>query len=186
MELKKNDLVQGSSGRFGDQLVYRQRGGRTIIARRPGRRIKPETARQREVKELFAEAVIYAKGVNADAVMKAVYQEKSDAFRSAYNLALADFCKAPEITKYNVAAYTGQIGDKISVRAVDDFRVEWVKLAIIDSADSTIEEGTAVLSPNGADWIYTATVLNPGLAGTKIIISAADLPGNITTQEVIL
>lgn len=118
--------------------------------------------------------------------MKAVYQVKTDAFRSAYNLALADFCKAPEITKYNVAAYTGQIGDKIIIRAIDDFRVEWVKLMITDSANSMIEEGTAVLSPNGADWIYTATVLNPSLAGTKITISAADLPGNITIQEVLL
>ena len=186
MELKNNDLVKGSSGRFGDQLVYRQRGGRTIIARRPGKKTKPDSDRQLEVRELFAEAVLYAKSVIADDAKKALYQAKTDAFRSAYNLALADFCKAPEIRKYNVSDYAGQIGDQISIRALDDFKVESVKLIIKDSADSTIEEGAAVLSANGVDWIYTATAVHPGLAGTKLIISASDIPGNITTQEVIL
>ena len=78
------------------------------------------------------------------------------------------------------------MGDKISIRVIDDFKVEWVRLIIKDSADNMIEEGEAVLSGNQVDWIYTATALNPNLAGTKLIISAADIPGNISTQEVIL
>jgi hypothetical protein len=64
--------------------------------------------------------------------------------------------------------------------------VESVKLIIKDSTDSTIEEGLAILSANGVDWIYTATAVHPGLAGTKLIISASDIPGNITRQEVTL
>jgi len=186
MELKQNDLVKGASGRFGDQLVYRQRGGRTIIARRPSKKFNPDSARQLEVREIFAEAVIYARGIIADESQKAVYQVKADAFRSAYNLALADFCKAPQITKHNVAGYAGQAGDTISIRAVDDFKVMWVKVVIKDGADNILEEGDAVLSPNGADWIYTATTANPALTGTKLIMSAADMPGNVTTQEVVI
>lgn len=186
MELLENDLIEGSSGRFGKRLIYRQRGSKTIIARRTSRKRNPNTTRQQEVRELFGEGIIYARGVIADPAIKALYQSKVKGNQTAFNLAVSDFCKAPEITKYNVSRYAGQIGDIISVRAVDDFRVEWVKLTITDSADTLIEEGTAVLSPNGADWIYTATVLNPSLAGTKLFISAADLPGNITSQEVIL
>lgn len=186
MELKNNDLVMGSSGRIGDQLVYRQCGGKTIIAKRPKKKGNPDTPRQLEVQELFAEAVLYAKLAISDEAKKAVYQAKAKSNQSAYNLALSDFCKAPEIRKYGISDYAGHTGDQISIRAFDDFKVEWVKLIIKDSTDSTIEEGSAVLSGNNVDWIYTATATNPTLAGTKLIISVADMPGNITTQEVIL
>jgi hypothetical protein len=186
MELKNNDLVMGSSGRIGDQLVYRQRGGKTIIAKRPRRTGIPPSAMQLEVQELFSEAVLYAKSVIADEAKKAIYKAKATANQSAYNLALSDFCRAPEIKKYNISDYAGQVGDEISVRVLDDFKVDWVKLLIKDSAESTIEEGLAVLSANKADWIYTTTAINPSLAGSKLIISAADLPGNISTLEVIL
>jgi len=186
MELKNNDLVKGSSGRIGDQLVYRQRAGKTIIAKRPKKSSVQATALQLEVQELFTEAVLYAKAVIADEAKKALYQSKAKAGKSAFNLALSDFCKAPEIRKYQAADYMGQVGDKISIRVIDDFKVEWVRLMIKDSSDNLIEEGEAVLSGNQVDWIYTATALNPSLAGTKLIISAADIPGNISSQEVIL
>lgn len=186
MELLENDLLEGASGRFGKRLVYRQRGHKTIIARRTLRKTNPNTLRQTEVRDLFSEAVIYARGVIADSATKALYQAKVSGNQSAFNLAVSDFCKAPEIRKYNVTEYTGQIGDKISIRASDDFKVEWVKLLIKDSSDTTIEEGLAVLSANGADWIYTATAVNTDLPGTKLMISVSDIPGNITTQEVVL
>lgn len=186
MELINNDLVIGSSGRIGDQLVYRQRGGKTIIAKRPKRRGIPPSAMQLEIQELFAEAVLYAKSVIADEAKKAIYKAKAKPNQTAYNLALSDFCRAPEIKKYNTQDYAGQVGDEISIRVMDDFKVDWVKLQIKDSADVLIEEGLAVLSANNVDWIYTATAVNPVIAGSKLIISAADLPGNISTQEVIL
>lgn len=186
MELLENDLVEGSSGRFGKRLIYGQRGHKTIIARRPAKKRNPKTPRQVEVRNLFSEAVLYARAVIADEVKKALYQSKVRGNQSAFNLALSDFCKAPEIKKYNVTDYTGQIDDKISIRAFDDFKVESVEVIIKDSTDSTIEEGPALLSANGADWIYTATVANPVLPGSKLIISVADIPGNITTEEVVL
>lgn len=103
MELKNNDLVKGSSGRFGDQLIYRQRGGKTIIARRPRKKIRPDSARQLTVRELFAEAVLYAKSAIADEVKKAAYQAKASGNQTAFILAFSDFYKAPEIRKYNVS-----------------------------------------------------------------------------------
>ncbi len=186
MELLENDLVEGSSGRFGKRLIYIRRGEKTIIARRPAKRRNSNTLLQQGVREMFAEGVLYARAAIADEIKKAMYQAKATGNQSAFNVAMSDFCKSPEIKKYSISDYTGQIGDKISIRAVDDFKVEWVKLIIKDSTGTTLEEGSAVLSTNGADWIYTASVVNPGLAGTTLIMSAADIPGNITTREVIL
>ena len=186
MELLENDLIEGSSGRFGKRLIYSQRGRKTVITRRSSRKRNPNTPQQQVVREAFAEGIIYARGVIADPALKSLYQAKVKDNQTAFNLAVSDFCKAPQITKLHVLDYSGQISDKLIVRAVDDFKVESVTLTITDSADSLIEEGTAVLSPNGADWIYLATVANPVLAGTKVMVSAADLPGNVTSQEVLL
>lgn len=130
MEVLENDLIEGSSGRFGKRLVYRQRGSKTIIARRPARKRKPDSSRQLEVREIFGEAVLYAKEVIADVMKKAIYQERVTGNQSAFNLALSDFCKAPEIKKCNTLHYFGQVGDKIKIRAIDDFKVESVKVAI--------------------------------------------------------
>lgn len=185
MELKNNDLLEGSSGRFGKKLVYRQRGEKTIIARRPAK-TKSTTAKQQAIKERFYEAVLYAKAVINDPIQKAVYQEKSTLHKSAYNVALADFCKAPEIRKYNLTTYIGLPGDQIIVRVVDDFKVVQVTVAIKCNKGTIIESGPAVQSGNGLDWIYTVTAVNATIAGTTVIFAASDIPGNETVQEVVL
>jgi len=154
MEVINNDLVKGASGRIGDQLVYRQRGGKTIIAKRPKAKTKPDTALQIATRELFYDAVLYAKTVIADEVKKAVYQAKTRGNQTAYNLAVSDFCKASEIKRCDSSEYTGQTGQQIQIRATDDFKVESVRLSIKDSTDVLIEEGAAVLAGNGVDWIY--------------------------------
>ena len=52
----------------------------------------------------------------------------------------------------------------------------------IENADgSLVEEGNAV--SNGAEWIYTATVLNSDLSGDKITITASDRPANMTEKS---
>ncbi|MEJ6980034.1 hypothetical protein WG906_06210 [Pedobacter sp. P351] len=186
MELKNNDLVKGASGRIGDQLVYRQRGGKTIIAKRPRPKIKPDTISQITTRELFYNAVLYAKTVIADEATKAIYQAKTQGNQTAYNLAVSDFCKAPEIRLCDSSDYTGLMGQVIRIRATDDFKVESVRLEIKDSSDAAIEEGEAVLGTNGVDWIYNTTAANPLLEGTKLIVSAADIPGNVTKKEFIL
>ena len=38
-------------------------------------------------------------------------------------------------------------------------------------------------SVNGIDWVYTATQANASLDGDRIVISASDMPGNVTTEE---
>jgi hypothetical protein len=64
----------------------------------------------------------------------------------------------------------------------DDFAVKSVHVRIINADGSLVEEGPAVNSA-GSAWIYTAAQNNESLDGDKIIITASDLPGNITTEE---
>lgn len=186
MEVINNDLVNGSSGRIGDQLVYRHRGEKTIIAKRPKQKSVPSTEKQLLVQERFFNGSLYAKAVVADEAKKAIYQAKTKGYQTAFNLALSDFCKAPEIKLCDFDNYAGERGDKIRIRATDDFKVEAVQLQIEDGNGDLIEEAAAVLSDNGVDWFYTITVDNPFLPGTKLIVSASDMPGNVTKKEFVI
>lgn len=182
MKVVDNDIVMGSSGKIGKMLVFRQVAGKTIIAKR-GIRTAPYSGVQEEAQELFREGVFYAKAVSDDPVRKQWYEAVAKPGQTAYNLALADFCKAPVIKKVTLAEYIGQIGDPILIRAIDNFRVETVSVNILDANGESVETGQATLQENGLDWLYTATVDNPILPGTIISVTATDLPGNKTTRE---
>ena len=67
--------------------------------------------------------------------------------------------------------------------ATDDFRVERVQVAIFNSDGKVVEQGDAVQQANAIDWVYTATAENESTEGDKIVISASDKPGHVTTQE---
>ena len=183
MKVENNDLVWGSSGSIGDMLVFKQQAGKTIIAKRPRKRETPPSEDQVKVNERFSEAVQYARGVINDDVRKAVYQLKARPGVSAYNIALSDYCKAPEIKRANLSGYTGKAGEQILIRAIDDFMVKTVRVEILDSNLEPIEEGEAVLSENNLDWIYTSQTLNPNPESSTIRVSASDLPGNVTSKD---
>jgi len=52
------------------------------------------------------------------------------------------------------------IGEEISLNVIDDFQVIGVKVKIMNADLSLLEEGDAVQSDNGLDWIYTSTAVN--------------------------
>ena len=186
MESVDNDLVFGSSGRIGKMLVFRQRGGKTFISKRPKPKETEDSEKQVVVKERFKEGVLYAKAVVDDPARKAVYQEKATDLVSAYNLAFSDYFKAPEIKNINVENYNGAVGDTIIIKAVDDFKVDKVLVTIKDSSNAEIESGAAVVGTNGSDWVYFAKQANATPLGSKLIIKASDIPGNITTEEFLI
>jgi hypothetical protein len=186
MKVENNDLVWGSSGRIGDMLVFKQLAGKTIIVKRPRKRETPPSESQQMVNERFTEAVQYAKGVVSDEVKKAVYQVKVRPGVSAYNLALSDYCKAPEIKRADLSGYSGKVGEKINIRAIDDFMVNTVRVEILDANQLRLEEGEAILADNNLDWVYTTKTLNADPENSTIRVSASDLPGNVTKKDFIL
>ena len=131
----------------------------------------------------YQEAILYAKGEMEDPGSKEYYQENTEIEEDAYKVALADFYNAPSIDEVDLSGYKGKVGDKIIVRAVDDFAVDTVYIAIYNDDGSKLEEGYALLATNNIDWIYTATKDNSLLKHDKIIIRATDRPGNIVEKE---
>ncbi len=185
---ENNEVMFGARGRVGHLVVFKNFGNnQTVIARRPRRVENPVyTAKQLATKLKFREAVVYAQGIGADQNLLAFYQKYAKPGTSAYNMALADFCKSPEIEVLDITAYTGAIGDQIRVRAIDNFAVMVVTVSIFDANDTLLESGFATVAANSVDWFYQATVANGSLMGTKIIADAIDMPGNKTTKTVVI
>lgn len=179
-----NNFTRGISGKVGNDMIFSQKNGRTFIGIK-GERRAPYTEKQLSVQIRFKEATIYGKSMMNDAISQEEYQFVADALgtTSAYTVAVSDFLRAPEITNIDLTRYSGKVGDKITVRAVDDFRVTGVFVAITNPEGTLIESGEATPNLNGVDWEYTATVANPTYLGDKIKVTAMDKPGNRTSLE---
>lgn len=182
-KITNNPALFGASGKFGDIMVFRQLRGKTVFSYNK-EKTGELSEKQLEVKARFNEAVTYAKTKIQDPLIKAEYEAKlGDKFTSAYSVAMADFLRVPEIKNINLVSYNGQVGDKILIRAVDDFKVVSVSVLITNPEGTIVESGSAILMDNGLDWEYTTTVANPTYLGDKIRVQATDLPGNVVSEE---
>ena len=177
----ENIVMAGASGKLGT-IVFRQKAGKTVISRSPKPRTLAPTAAQLQIQGKFKLAAAYAKTVMLDPVRKDAYKAMAKPGQSAFNVAFSDYFKAPTISAIDTASYTGLVGDLIKIKSTDGFKVVAVKVKIEHADGSLIETGNAVLATDGSGWKYTATQANAVLAGTKVIVTASDTPGNETVQ----
>ncbi|MFT3751831.1 MAG: hypothetical protein QM800_02785 [Paludibacter sp.] len=182
-ESKNNLATEGLSGQVGN-LVFRRRkeDGKVFVSVHPSPYEGEPSEAQQKVNLKFQEAVIYGKSVIADPAMKALYGEKAAAGQSAYNVAVADYFSAPDITEVDLSGYTGEAGSVIKVKAVDNFKVTRVQVRIAGVDGALVEEGDAVLHADGLSWMYTATQKNESPTGDKITVTAWDMPSHSTAK----
>jgi hypothetical protein len=182
---KNNIFMTGLSGTVGKQMTLSQKAGDTIVGKKRGSSNIPATENQLDVQDRFKIASKFALAAIKDPVMNAIYTAAARKSQSAYNVALADAFSAPEIKTINTSNYHGQPGDVIMIRAID-FKVVQVQVVISTADGVLVEKGNAVLPDNGIDWKYTATVLNDPPAGSRIRVTAIDLPANETVKEALI
>lgn len=181
-KVSDNIVTTGLSGMLGNQIVFRSRGGNTYVSKAP-KKPTERTEAQKAHNLKFQEAVLYAKNAISDEITKELYQASATDEKTAYNIAVADFFNAPQITDVDLANYNGQIGSYIQVRATDDFDVVAVSVTIQNADGSIVESGNAALQPGSSWWRYTATTTNESLEGDKITVRATDIPGNHADME---
>jgi hypothetical protein len=184
MAKQKNSVVtHGLSGMIGKMLVFRQLNGRTVISAAP--RVNAQaTDRQKEQRQRFQRAVLYAGAAASDPQMAAAYAAAAKPGQHIRNVAIADFLHAPDINTVDVSRYHGQPGDIMRIEVTDDFAVKEVKVVITNPDGSLVEEGYAQPEAAGYEWTYRATAVNDELEGDRIEIFASDIPGNISTETV--
>ncbi|ULQ51958.1 hypothetical protein [Flavihumibacter fluvii] len=186
----QNLLTQNYAGKAGNQFSFRMRNDHSFIAMLPKKSKKPASAdpqTQQMVKEKFRRAILYAKTVFAkDPELLAQYEAVRKKSQSAFNVAFMDAYIGPVLRDLRTDEYEGVAGNEITVEALDNFRVKSVKFTIFSPDGTKLEEGEAVNTNNGYGWVYTTREANPTLAGTKLKITAKDIPDNMTVLEKVL
>lgn len=180
-----NVVTHGVSGKIGDLLQFRQRNGKTIIAKIAARSGKVAPAQQ-QVRDKFREAAAYAKSVIKNQAIREIYESRATGGITPYNLALRDFFTSPVISGVDLAAYIGDIGNPITVTATDDTQLVEVRVQVFNSSDNLLEEGVAIRQGEQDTWVYTATTFNGSPSGCRVVVQVRDMPGNITTRETVL
>jgi hypothetical protein len=107
--------------------------------------------------------------------LKLDYQAAARPSQSAFNVVFNDAYKGPELSKLNTDAFAGNPGEIITVRAIDNFFIDSVRISILDSTGAVLEEGAATPNANGLDFSYTATQANASLVGTTIRTVAEEI-----------
>lgn len=180
----QNVVMKGASGKIGKMIVFRQApNGDTIIADLKKKSKKPLHPNQKEVIRKFKIAAYMAKIYAKDPILRPQYEEKGKKLKmTAYNMAMQDCLNAPIVEAVILKYYNGTVGSVLQINAVDDFSVVSVAVRILSANDTLIEQGEATFEEGGLNWIYVATATNATLSGTKVEVTATDIPGNQTVH----
>ncbi|MBP1652415.1 MAG: hypothetical protein H6Q26_2572 [Bacteroidetes bacterium] len=175
--VKDNILLQLVRGTLGDQLTIYERNGQIIMAKKRGPSKKKPTKKQLEARYKMKIAAAYARSILEDPELKAYYKSLAGPGQNAYNMAVKDAFRSPEIQNIRFEEMD------VVVTTKDEFRVVDVDVRVHDAAGTMLERGKAVLGRNGVDWYYKAAVLP---AGGRVVAVAVDLPGNETLRELVI
>jgi hypothetical protein len=176
-----NIFIRGLTGSLGEQFVIRKtRSGQTIIANKPtfdANRVFNEE--QLAHQEAFRQATIYAKAAKD----QPIYVNKAQGTaQTAYNVAVADWFRHPQVIEIDARSWNGGIGQLIHIKAIDDMQVKRVTVTIRDESLTLLEEGEAVQSPtDGLIWTYTTQTAISFASAPQITATAEDLPGHKNT-----
>jgi hypothetical protein len=91
--LANNTALQGISGKLGKQLVFKQYGDKIVVTSYPDMSgIKP-SRKQKNNRNLFKDAVAYAKNINRTPALKQAYLKKIKKSESVYHYAIKEYLK---------------------------------------------------------------------------------------------
>ncbi|WP_440134310.1 hypothetical protein [Chitinophaga sancti] len=173
--VKDSLLLQAVRGSLGDEITIYERNGRIIVAKKRGPSKKKPTKNQLEARYKMKVAAAYAKVILLDPEIKAYYKSLAGPGQNAFNMAVKDAYRSPEIQDIHFEDTT------VVVTAKDEFRIAEISVRVVDAQGNLQERGQAVLGRNGVNWYYQAGHLPPR---GKLIIVAVDLPGNETVKEI--
>ena len=171
---RRNALTKNFSGKFGDQMVYRNRDGVTTLGLMPKKNNNPPTESQLSTRRKFKMASRWAKQVLQDTEVLAEYIALAKGLKTPYIMAMTNYLRPPEIVQIIAMEYTGAVGDKINVIATDDFKVTSVKMNLSDPSGNLIEQGNCQEDLASDCWVYTATTAVLDLTGVVITATASD------------
>ena len=183
---KSNVITKNYKGKLGDQVVFRNRYGKSIMAVPPRKTNNGPTDNQITARKKFVLASRYAKNILQDPDMLTAYTARSRDGLTPYILAVTDYLKPPFVDSMDTTGYHGTPGDKICVLAGDDFAVVEVLVQVVGVNGVVIEQGTCTLNQITGAYDFTATATVTDLTGITLIATARDIPGHTGKLSVTL
>ena len=170
--------IQGFRGKIGNMTFRQLPDGTTVVTSAPPKKNSRQkkraklkrSPRQKAHNDRFEEASAYAKAFQSHPV----YVELAEVtpMKTAYNFALSDWWRAPEI--HHIERREG----RILVEATDNVMVAKVYVTIFDAEGKILEMGDAIRQED--NWWEFASHTE----GKSIKAEAWDLPGNMTRVTV--
>ena len=160
--------IAGFSGAM-DEMVFAdtKKKNRTVAYMK---KHYPPSEAQLAQRERFAECARRAEAALTDPATYAFYAAIAKEKDSTPQLvAFNDFLVQPSFKPLDLRKYKGQVGDIITIRAVDDIGLTGVQVTLVHNDGRQIEQGQAVQDGlRSGYWTYTATTPVP--LGSDIFI----------------
>jgi len=181
-KIKNNVVTKGFSGKFGDDLMFRQVNNKTIFAKRTLTASAP-TAGQTEVRNKFANATQFGSVAIEDPQASVEYKLMAEmlGLKSAYLAAVTDYLTEPEIAMVYTGSYKGVPGNVFSIKPRVPYKIVSIDVTILAADSSVLESGPAVA--NELKWKYVATTDNAQVAGSMLMLVARDRQGREVSFE---
>jgi hypothetical protein len=184
MAKTKSLFTAGLRGTVGGTMVFRRVNGETIVSAMPEIGSKEPSEKQKNQREQFRLASLYAKRVASfpDLLEEYAIAAKSKGFQNVRSLIIADYFRYPEIL--SLAESTKQTGVVVlETIVIDLMRVKSVTVSVNAPDGSVLETGKGIVGNDKQTWTYK--IQNPAglVAGVSFEITATDLPGNVTTKN---
>ncbi|MEI6682442.1 MAG: hypothetical protein WCO44_07430 [Bacteroidota bacterium] len=183
---KDNVLTRTYSGKFGNQLVFRNRGDMSIISKPQKKSLKSASESQLQVRHKFKIASRWAKEALQDPATLASYTAMASGMKSPYVIAVTNYLCPPEIKQIITSGYTGNTGDTIRVVVAGDFMVTGVHVRIKDASGGDIEQGPCTEDLSADCWVFTADKTITGIKGLTVTAEAFDVPNHAGSLQVTL
>lgn len=172
-----NSIVDGFSGKFGNDIVFKTMRGKTFActpARKPDK--KKESAAQRETRTRFQQASEWAQMILIDPDKKAYYRQRAKALRlpNAYTAALTDYMRTARLLQMRDAGDT--VVYKVSKK---DFALQRVTITAHDDAGSNEINAQSKLTASGCIFKLTRQQRRNG-----VHLEVTDAAGRITTWRI--
>ena len=153
----KNNIFSGFYGRYNDEIVFKQRKGKTILCCYPKGKTIRWTTNQKEHRVKFKLASLYAGSVMKNPEKLKFYREREHDDVNAYNLAIADYLNRPVISSIQVRKARGRDQYLVQVRATDEFLITRVEIQLFDLSGKLMERAHATQFRHTDRWIYRVT-----------------------------
>ena len=168
-----------------NDVTYRKVRNQTIVSTITIPK-KSKSLKKKACNDRFANAHLWVDRLFFEPGMKELYSKGiTENKNNARMVAVTDYMTPPKIHYISLKQHTGAIGDKIRIKATDDFQVTSVNVTITDKNGVQLETGAAIQYKRKPKmWVYELTVANPEVTGTVIEVFAMDRPENKTVEKV--